>query len=74
MEAHRDRQPLSLDDIAMLEIQADRVQTADQLRRVVARHRGNISQVAAFFGKDRRQIYRWAERLEVELREESAEG
>ena len=67
-------QPLSLDDIAMLEIQADRVPTADQLRRVVARHRGNIAQVAAFFGKDRRQIYRWAERLAVELREESDEG
>jgi hypothetical protein len=37
------------------------------LLRVVRAYRGNIAQVAAYFGKDRKQIYRWAERLGVDL-------
>lgn len=41
--------------------------SADDLRAVLAHFEGSVALVARFFGKDRRQIYRWAERLEVDL-------
>ena len=34
---------------------------------VVTYFGGNIAQVADYFGKDRKQIYRWAERFELDL-------
>ncbi|HXX67472.1 MAG TPA: sigma 54-interacting transcriptional regulator [Polyangiaceae bacterium] len=37
------------------------------LLRVVRAHHGNVAQVAAYFGKDRKQIYRWAEKLGVDI-------
>ena len=42
------------------------VPTAAQFKLVVERHGGNMARVATFFGKDRRQIYRWAERFGVD--------
>ena len=42
------------------------VPTAAQFKLVVERHGGNMAKVATFFGKDRRQIYRWAERFGVD--------
>lgn len=37
-----------------------------ELVAALEHYRGNIKQVAAFFGRDRRQIYRWAERFDVD--------
>lgn len=36
------------------------------LRQVLAHFEGNMARVAQYFGKDRRQIYRWADRLGVD--------
>ena len=44
----------------------DEVPDADGLRRVLAHFEGNMARVATYFGKDRRQVYRWAERLGVD--------
>jgi DNA-binding NtrC family response regulator len=38
-----------------------------ELRLVLERFAGNVSQVASFFGRDRRQVYRWAEALGIDL-------
>jgi hypothetical protein len=40
---------------------------ADGLRLVADRFHGNVSLVAEYFGKDRKQVYRWAEKLGVDL-------
>jgi DNA-binding NtrC family response regulator len=45
----------------------DAVPDASGLLRVARAYRGNVAQVAAYFGKDRKQIYRWAERLGIDL-------
>ena len=42
------------------------VPSADELRRALERAGGNVAKVAAFFGRDRHQIYRWAEQLGVD--------
>jgi DNA-binding NtrC family response regulator len=39
----------------------------DGLRLVLDKFHGNVAQVASYFGKDRKQIYRWAEKLGVDL-------
>jgi DNA-binding NtrC family response regulator len=39
-----------------------RTPTRDELERVLRHHRGNLAEVAEFFGKDRRQVYRWLEK------------
>jgi transcriptional regulator with GAF, ATPase, and Fis domain len=44
-----------------LEIDREGTPTAEDLRRVLAQHGGNVSRVAKFFGRTRKQIYRWAE-------------
>ncbi len=61
------RTSISPEELALLEIPSDRTPSREELARVLARFGGNVSQTAAFFGKDRRQIYRWAERLSIEL-------
>jgi DNA-binding NtrC family response regulator len=53
----------------ILEIRPDAVPTADELRSVIAHFGGNVTRVAAFFGKERRQIYRWAEKHDIDLGE-----
>jgi DNA-binding NtrC family response regulator len=45
----------------------DTAPTRDDLCRVLAYFSGNVAQVAGFFGKDRHQVYRWADRLKVSL-------
>lgn len=53
----------------LLEIPRDRVPTQAELSAVLAAFDGNVSRVASFFGKDRRQIYRWCERFGMQLSE-----
>jgi transcriptional regulator with GAF, ATPase, and Fis domain len=45
----------------------DRTPSKDALETVIARFSGNVLRVAGYFGKDRRQIYRWAERHQLDL-------
>lgn len=42
---------------------------AEVLRRLLRRHYGNIAKVAAHFGRDRRQIYRWMEQAGISEQE-----
>ena len=44
----------------------DRPPSRTELCQVLERVAGNMAQAADFFGKDRRQVYRWAERLEID--------
>jgi transcriptional regulator with GAF, ATPase, and Fis domain len=43
-------------------IDRSRTPTRDDLVRVLRHLRGNLADVAEFFGKDRRQVYRWLEK------------
>jgi len=45
----------------------DTVPDVDGLRLVAERFHGNVALVARYFGKDRKQVYRWAEKLGVDL-------
>ncbi|MCO4770182.1 MAG: sigma 54-interacting transcriptional regulator [Deltaproteobacteria bacterium] len=49
-----------------LSVPRDRTPTRDDLERLLRWHKGNVSQVAAFFGKERAQIYRWLRRHELD--------
>jgi transcriptional regulator with GAF, ATPase, and Fis domain len=64
-----DRIPVSL-----LDLRRNAAPNADELRSVFEAFGGNVARVAAFFGKDRRQIYRWAEALEVDIQAVRARG
>jgi len=48
-------------------VPGDSVPDAEGLRSVLDELGGNVARVAAYFGKDRKQIYRWAERLGVKI-------
>jgi transcriptional regulator with GAF, ATPase, and Fis domain len=48
-------------------VPADAVPDAEGLRMVLEELGGNVARVASYFGKDRKQIYRWAERLGVKI-------
>ena len=37
--------------------------SAEELKKVIEHCGGNLSKVARYYGKDRRQVYRWIERL-----------
>ncbi|MFO0684361.1 MAG: sigma 54-interacting transcriptional regulator [Sandaracinus sp.] len=63
------RTAISAEELALLEIPSDRAPSREELVRVLGKYAGNVSQTAAFFGKDRRQIYRWAERFGIQLDE-----
>ncbi len=52
----------------LLCVRRDAVPSIEELRTVVEAHSGNVAQVAAFFGKDRRQIYRWAQALGLDMK------
>ncbi len=52
-----------------LSVPRDQVPTADGLNEVMKHFGGNIARVAEYFGKDRRQIYRWADRYEIDITE-----
>ncbi len=47
----------------------DATPTAEQLTAVIERMDGNMKRVADYFGKDRKQIYRWAERYGIQRRD-----
>jgi DNA-binding NtrC family response regulator len=53
--------------VSLLGVRRDAVPTAEELRAVVQSYQGNIAQVASFFRKDRRQVYRWAQTLGVDI-------
>ena len=40
--------------------------SADELRRSLTRHRGNVAAVGREFGKERMQIHRWMRRLGID--------
>jgi two-component system nitrogen regulation response regulator NtrX len=42
------------------------VPTTQQLRRLVEEFHGNVTDIAAFLGKDRKQIYRWLRREHID--------
>ena len=50
-----------------LSVRPDGTPSADELSRVLRHHGCNIARVAEFFGRDRRQIYRWIDRYELDL-------
>jgi transcriptional regulator with GAF, ATPase, and Fis domain len=52
---------------AMPQVARDAVPARDDLMAVLAYFAGNIAQVAEYFGKDRKQVYRWAERYQIDL-------
>jgi transcriptional regulator with GAF, ATPase, and Fis domain len=41
--------------------------TPEELRAALARFHGNMAQVAAYYGRDRRQVYRWATLLGIDV-------
>jgi DNA-binding NtrC family response regulator len=43
-------------------------ETAEELRRILEQHAWNVAKVAALFGRDRKQIYRWCESFGIELK------
>jgi transcriptional regulator with GAF, ATPase, and Fis domain len=50
-----------------LHVPRDEAPDREGLLAVVTYFGGNIAQVADYFGKDRKQIYRWAEKFELDL-------
>jgi transcriptional regulator with GAF, ATPase, and Fis domain len=50
-----------------LHVPRDEAPDREGLLAVVTYFGGNIAQVADYFGKDRKQIYRWAERFDIDL-------
>jgi len=50
-----------------LTIAAGATPSATELRVVLEHYGGNIAHAAAFFGRSRRQIYRWAEKYGIDL-------
>src|ERR1043166_6192754 len=45
---------------------AGEVPSPRQLRQLVEEFHGNVKEVAAFLGKDRKQIYRWLRRARID--------
>jgi transcriptional regulator with GAF, ATPase, and Fis domain len=58
-----DSEPLA----ALPLVARDAVPARDDLMAVLAYFGGNVAQVAEYFGKDRKQVYRWAERYQIDL-------
>jgi DNA-binding NtrC family response regulator len=79
LEARYQAVPLPAEAIApvsLLNLRRSAVPDAEELRAALSAYGGNIARVASFFGKDRRQIYRWAQALGVDiqaLRDEAAD-
>jgi two-component system response regulator GlrR len=51
----------------LLRVRRDAVPTQHELRRTLDHFKGNITRVAAFFGRERRQIYRWADQMSLDI-------
>jgi transcriptional regulator with GAF, ATPase, and Fis domain len=52
-----------------LQVPRDQAPDREGLLAVIAHFGGNVVQIAEYFGKDRKQVYRWAERFGVSLGE-----
>jgi len=52
---------------ALLGIRRDSMPNRDELRRVLDHFQGNVSRVAAFLGRERRQVYRLAEQHSLDI-------
>jgi len=52
---------------ALLGVRRDAAPNREELRRVLEHYNGNVSRVAAFFRRERRQVYRWAEQLSLDI-------
>jgi hypothetical protein len=50
------------------------VPDAAELRAAIAHFDGNVRRVAAYFGRDRKQIYRWAQQYDIDLTALRADG
>ena len=50
-----------------LTVRPDATPTEEELARALAHFSGNVAQVALFFGRDRKQIYRWIERYGLDV-------
>jgi anaerobic nitric oxide reductase transcription regulator len=48
-------------------LQSDGRPSEEELRRMLATHAGNVASVAAAYGRDRKQIYRWARRYGLDV-------
>jgi transcriptional regulator with GAF, ATPase, and Fis domain len=51
----------------LLVVRRDAVPEPHELRRTLDHFQGNVTRVAAFFGRERRQIYRWAEQMSLHI-------
>jgi transcriptional regulator of acetoin/glycerol metabolism len=49
-----------------LVVPRDRPPSVEDLRLVLERCEGSVARVAEYFGKDRKQVYRWLERAEID--------
>jgi DNA-binding NtrC family response regulator len=52
---------------AFAPVQSDGRPGEEELRRMLASHGGNVASVAAAYGRDRKQIYRWARRYGLDV-------
>jgi DNA-binding NtrC family response regulator len=66
-DERRSSEPLDSGVQALLGIRRDVAPSRDELSRALAHFAGNVSHVAAFFARERRQIYRWAEQFGLNL-------
>jgi anaerobic nitric oxide reductase transcription regulator len=66
-QAHGRVASADADALIALRVRRDGVPTRAELETVLRHFTGNIAQVAAYFSRDRKQIYRWAGRLGVDL-------
>ena len=48
-------------------VRRDATPNREELRRVLEHFQGNVSRVATFFGRERRQVYRWAEQFALDI-------
>jgi DNA-binding NtrC family response regulator len=69
VEARLDRVSMASVVPLALKVRRDAPPNADELAEVIRHFDGNIAHVAEYFGKDRKQIYRWCEKLGVERNE-----
>jgi transcriptional regulator with PAS, ATPase and Fis domain len=53
---------------ASVSIRRDVPPSKEELVLLLEMHHGNVSEVAAFFGRGRRQVYRWAERHQIDVK------
>ena len=53
---------------ASWQCRSDATPTRAELERILRQHDWNVTKVAALFGRDRKQIYRWCKALGIEIR------